>query len=254
MAKTPQFDQAQIKAAIEAIKDRKRPALVRGPQHAQLQTLRRNLGQRLQRLFAEAGLDREKLNKILEQHQHDVRAVLEKDKAANAKGLSLLNQNLRQGLANQTRAVEHLAFKPFVTTLIPIPQASFIFATPVGMVTDSNTAPGLNFAKIVYTQKNDASQTTVFVRFYFFWQNQSDFLAVINVDSDLAAVGVAQGSADPGFFVPGTCDLDLNATLTATWGIPRLTIKAPKRRRLIRYTLPGGTIYFSRPVDLKVTI
>jgi hypothetical protein len=33
------------------------------------------------------------------------------------------------------------------------------------MVTDSNTAPGMNFAKIVYTQENDASQTTVFVRF-----------------------------------------------------------------------------------------
>jgi hypothetical protein len=119
MAKTPQFDQAQIKAAIEAIKDRKRPALVRGPQHAQLQTLRRNLGQRLQPLFAEAGLDREKLNKILEQHQHDVRAVLEKDKAANAKGLSLLNQNLRRGLANQTRALELLALNRLSPLLYP---------------------------------------------------------------------------------------------------------------------------------------
>jgi len=105
MAKNPQFDESQIKAAIEAIKDRKRPSLVRGPQHAQLQTLRRNLGQRLQPLFAEAGLDTEKFNKILEEHQHDVRAVLEKEKAANAKGLSLLNENLRRGLANQTRAL-----------------------------------------------------------------------------------------------------------------------------------------------------
>jgi len=240
MAKTPQFDQAQVKAAIEAIKDRKRPALVRGPQSAQLQTLRRNLGQRLQPLFAEAGLDKEKFNKILEQHQHEVRAAVEKERAANAKELSLLNENLRRGLANQARALEHIAFKPFITTLIPIPQASFIFAQPVGMLTDSNTAPGMNFAKVSYTQKNDSIQTTVFVRFYFFWQNQTDFLAVINVDSDLAAVGVAQGSAYPGFFVPGTCDLNLDATLTVYLGDTEISYQSTETAVIDSIHVTGG--------------
>jgi len=87
------------------------------------------------------------------------------------------------------------------------------------MLMDSNTAPGMNYAKIAYTQQtDDTSDTTVYVRFYFFWQNQSDFLAVINVDSDLAALGLTEGTAYPGYFSPRSCSLPLYATLTVYLG------------------------------------
>jgi hypothetical protein len=63
---------------------------------------------------------------------------------------------------------------------------------------------------------------------------------VINVDSDLAAVGVAQGSAYPGFFNPGTCSLDLNATLTVYLGETEINYQSTETASIDSIYVTGG--------------
>ena len=182
-------DKSQIRALIAAIKDRKDPGIIPASQDSQILSLRRKLGKRLQPEFAAAGLDVEKVDKILAEHQKELRNVFKKNKAKSAKNLSAIKKNLQRGLMNQRKALDHFASKPYIITRIPLLEAHSIFAQPVGMLTDSHIEAMNNWAKFFLHEGADTGGSThAYIRFYFFWQNQTDYLAVINADTDLGCV------------------------------------------------------------------
>jgi len=243
MAKnTKKIDESPIQAAIAAVRDRKYPGIVPASQQSQILSQRRKLGKRLQPLFADAGLDIKKINKVLAEHQSDVRNVVEKHKAKTAKNVSELNKNLRLGLANRSKALENLNSKPFLpTTIIPLEEASQIWATPAGMLTDSHIDPHDNWAKFVFIERNDVGYAVAYVRFYFFWQNPSEYVAVINANSDLAAQGVIQANATPGLFTGGKCTLTLEATLKVFVGGAEISSQGTPEVGIDTISADGGS-------------
>jgi hypothetical protein len=134
MAKPQGVTESEIKAAIKAAQsvfedqERLRASL---SQHARLLSLRRKLGERLQPVFAEAGLDIEKINKILAEYQREELSLLEEEKSKTAKTFEALSQNLRRGIENRRKAQEHLAaFKQPIVTPISLWTAYTIEEVP----------------------------------------------------------------------------------------------------------------------------
>jgi hypothetical protein len=99
MATSKKVNKSEIKAAIAAIMNSKRPNIrqLRLDEGARLMALRGKLEKQLEPLFAETGLDVAKLNKMLAEHQSEVGSVLEQEKAKYAKAFALLNKDLRGG-------------------------------------------------------------------------------------------------------------------------------------------------------------
>lgn len=250
MAKS-KVNKAQVKALIAAIKDRKGPDIISASRSAQIGNFRHKLAKRLQPVFAAAGLDVEKLDEILVEHQSDLRNFFEKTKAKSAKNLSALKKNIQRGLKNQRKALEHLAFKPFITTPIPLLEAYSIFATPIGMLTDSHIEAMNNWAKFALQENGDTGYIHAYIKFYFFWQNQSDYLAVINVDTDLGALGIIQANALPGFIGGGACGVMLHATLTVFVGSLEISYQSTETAAIDSVTASGGSELLQQGGDLE---
>ena len=176
-------------------------------------------------MFAEAGLDAKKINKILAEHQRKMRSALEEERSKSTKTFDALNTKLRSALANQTRALQQLDSKPLIITPITLWTAR-IFAEPIGMLRSSNAEPGNNWAKVFFFDKTDSSgdkmdssgyvtdSSEVSVSFYFFWQNQTEYLAVLNANSGLVVQGDVSAQAFPDWLSGGHVDLKLYASLT----------------------------------------
>jgi hypothetical protein len=188
MAKHAGISKSDVKAAISAIRNRDRldTSQLRLSQRPQLLGLRRKFGGQLQTVFAEAGLDIEKINKILADHQKEARSVLEKEKPKSAKTFAALNKDLQSEIANKKKTMEWLASRPpITTTLIPLSTAWEIGVTPVALV-DTHIEPSNNWARILYTRQSDTNgNETIDVGFWFYWENPSEYLAVLNAESDL---------------------------------------------------------------------
>jgi hypothetical protein len=169
-----------------------------------------------------------------------VRDVLKKQKAGTAKDFSALSKLYRRGIENKRKAFEQIASKPFLTTPIPILTPYLIYATPVGMLQDSHIEPCNNWAKLTYSDNRDTAYRTVTLSFYFAWQNPSNYLAVINCDSDLLANGVIQAGAQPGLLLPGSSDLTLLAELTVFLGATAISWQGNQRVEIIDVSASGG--------------
>jgi len=245
MAKnTKKTDESPMKAAIAAVRDRKYPGIVPASQDAQIRTQRRKLGKRLQPLFAAAGLDIKRINKELAEHQRDVRDVVDKHKAKTAKNVSALNKNMRLALANRSKALENIKSLPLLpTTIIQLEKADQIWATPVGMLTDSGIEANYNWAKFQLIERNDGSNVA-YVRFYFFWQNTSGYLAVLNANTDLAAQGIVQANATPELFSGGQCTVTLAATFRVFIGGAVISYQGAQSVTIDTISVNGGSELF----------
>ena len=173
MTKHVAIDESRLKAAVQAIKERKRPDIdqINLAQHSKIAKLRRDLGRQFEAVFADAGFDISKFNQIVKQHQADVRLVVEKQRTKISKELAALTRSVKQGLDNQRKAIEWIATKPFLITPIPIVTPFFIYALPAGMLNDSHTEPLNNWAKLTYTDNRNIAYPPVKLSFYFAWQN-----------------------------------------------------------------------------------
>ena len=138
----------------------------------------------------------------------------------------------QQGIANTRKALEQIMFQPLVTTPIPISTPYLIYATPVGMLTDTHTEPFNNWAKFVYSSDQNTGDSRVVVNFYFAWQNNSDFLAVINCSTNLIANGLIEDTADPGWFFPGSAWLSLWAQLTVFLGATTINYQGTQQKQM----------------------
>jgi hypothetical protein len=243
-------EESELKAAIDAIKQRKRADVHEADlkQRARLAKLRHKLGKELQPLLTGAGIDLEKINKSLARSQAEVRQLLEREKAATAKELAALAKSREAGLRNTRNALQHLALKPYLTTPIPVRTPFLIYATPIGMLTDSHTEAWNNWGKIFFTISQDTGGSTAKLNFYFAWQNPSNYLAVINCAADLVANGSCMVDANPGFLFGGSASLHLRAELTVFAGSTEISWQQGQTSEIASLSADGGNIFGIGPV------
>jgi hypothetical protein len=228
------LDKAKLKALIAEIKDRKRPELelLQMARQSKQAKLRRKLGKQLRSEFEGAAFDARKIDKILARNQSELSAALKKEAAAAAKKMAPIIKRRQQGIANTRQALEHIKYQPHLTTTIPIATPFLIYATPVGMLTDTHTEPFNNWAKFVYTSDRNTAYDSVVVNFYFAWQNNSDFLAVINCSTNLIANGIIEDTAEPGWFFPGSAWISLWAQLSVFLGSTTINYQGTQQKQM----------------------
>jgi hypothetical protein len=212
-----EIDESKAKAAIDSIKDRKRPSFMPVGVKARGK-LRKKLGQQLRPLFTSAGLDLAKLDKALQSNQADLRKSLAQNQAATAKQYAQAQKLRLAGLANTRAALEHLAGTAYLTTPIPLATPYYIGARPVGFLSDSTIAPFNNVAKPALHMSQGTDGSSARISFYFAWQNPIEFLAVINCSADLIANGHVKNTADDGIFTGGSATVKLRAELNVFVG------------------------------------
>src|SRR5215467_5125381 len=90
----------QLKAAVQAVQERKRPDLNQAhvSNDAQIVRLEHNLGKRLEPLFADAGLDVKKIQQIRTEHHTELRRILEAQKADTAKEFATRAQIVQRAI------------------------------------------------------------------------------------------------------------------------------------------------------------
>ena len=236
------IDKAKLKAAIDKIKDRKRPELelLQMARQSKQAKLRRKLGKQLRSQFEGATFDAEKIDQVLARNHTELAAALKEGGAAAAKKMGPIIKQQQQGIANTRKALEQIKFQPLATTPIPISTPFLIYATPVGMLTDTHTEPFNNWAKFVYSSDQNTAYGSVVVNFYFAWQNNSDFLAVINCSTNLIANGLIEDTADPGWFFPGSAWLSLWAQLTVFLGATTINYQGTQRKQMGQVLTEAG--------------
>ena len=228
------IDKAKLKAAIDKIKDRKRPEieLLQMARQSKQAKLRRKLGKQLRSQFEGASFDAKKIDQVLARNHAALAAALKKEGAALAKKMGPIIKQQQQGIANTQKALEQIKFQPLVTTPIPISTPYLIYATPVGILTDTHTEPFNNWAKFFYSSGEDTADSRIVVNFYFAWQNNSDFLAVINCSTNLIANGLIEDTADPGYLFPGSAWLSLWAQLTVFLGATTINYQGTQQTQM----------------------
>jgi hypothetical protein len=251
MAKHPAVEiKTAIEAAQSAITEQQRLDLSLSQR---ARSFRRELGERLQSVFADVGLDVEIIKKILAEHQREVLSVRAEEKSKTAKTFAALDENLQRGIENRRKALEQLANKPLIATSIPLWTANEIVAFP------GNTFPfashieaSNNWAVIAFEREEVLAADRIDglgkigVNFFFIWENPSQKQpAVINADSDLVLQGTAYAQATAGLFVSGEGFLDLTAQLSVVVGRTILNSTPLPIKKLdvtgdpVKWTFPG---------------
>ena len=246
-------DASQLKAAVDAIKERKLPEVhqLRLTQQAKIAKLRRKLGHEVQPLFAGAGFDIGKIDNVLAHHRAEVRNILKKESEDATKRSGAIVRSRQLGIANTRQALEHLRFKPYVTTPIPVDTPFLIYATPVGMLHDSHIEPWNNWAKFTYSENKKDSSNSVAVNFYYAWQNPSAYLAVINCNTELLLNGIIEASAEQGWLAPGTSLLNLWAKLTVFVGQTEINWQGIQQVQIGEVYAEGGWAPIGGAGDLQ---
>jgi len=239
---TPQtaLDQSKARAAIDAVKNRKREAIGRTDltRHARFAKLRHKLGKELQSLFS--NVDVAKIDAALQANRAELRAALAQDEKANAAQLAELAKLQLPGLANTRSALEHIAFKPYLTTLVPIHTPFFIGARPAGFMTDSSVLPWGSWATASLVADQNTANDSDRLSFYFAWQNPTNYLAVLNCSAGLSANGAIGMNAKPGFFSGGSVWLDLHAELNVFIGSYEIAWQATQKNDIVSLSADGG--------------
>jgi hypothetical protein len=245
------IDRAELKTLIAKIQDRKQPdlELLEMTRASKQAKLRRKLGKQLRSEFDGAAFDAKKIDKVLARNQAELGAVLKKADAAAAKRIAPIVKQQRQGIANTRKALELIRYQPHLTTTIPISTPFLIYATPVGMLNDTHTEPFNNFAKFFYA--SNTAYDRVVVKFFFAWQNNSDFLAVINCSTDLIANGLIIDTAEPGWLFPGSAWIETWARLTVYMGSTTINYQGSQAKQIGQVYTEAGYSEFGAPGSIN---
>jgi hypothetical protein len=236
------IDESKARAAIDSIKDRKRPSFVPAGVKARGK-LRKKLGKELRPLFTSGGLDLAKLDKALQGNQADLRKSLAQNRAATAKQYAQAQKLRMAGLANTHAALEHLAGTAYLTTPIPLATPFYIGARPAGFLSDSTIAPFNNVAKPSLQISQDTDGSSARISFYFAWQNPIDFLAVINCSADLIANGHVKNTASDGIFTGGSATVKLRAELNVFVGTVEISWQPGQKADIDTIHAEGSGIF-----------
>jgi hypothetical protein len=248
--------ESELKAAVSRIKELK-------PEHtishlsrpSQISSLRRTLGNRLQPVFAAAGLDITKIDEILADHQNDVRHIWEKQKALASKEFSHLAKHYQQYIDNRNRA--HLDVEPLPVTTIFLETPYLITATTSDMLVQNpnfenpHIEPLNSWGKIVVDDQTEGNYVLKKLTFYFAWQNPSNYVAVIHTNADLFVQGFLQANAMPGLFFGGDTSVNVFAESKVHLGGFEITGQYGQTNQIATLNASGGIEVFGGGGDFK---
>ena len=133
--------------------------------------------------FAKTGLPIDKLNKLAAKSKAERRKLIDRRGDESAKASRAAEAAFHQGMAYRRQAFQLLS-KPFQSTLITLDKPFLIWELPhpeSNVWIDSNVESLNSSIKFEIITRSGADATTFL--FYFLWTNDSDFAAVVNVNS-----------------------------------------------------------------------
>jgi hypothetical protein len=204
-----QIDVSQLKTALSAIKNKRREDLNfrRADPSARYERTsnRRAVDKLIEKFFTKAGLDVDKLNKMLAEDQSELRRLFQTKKADAAKHASSIEGAIRQNNEALHQTLELLP-NPNLSFVVPLDTPFLILQTgptDLSIFRDWHIQKSNSWIKILIdtntntnTNGNRGSEFT----FYFMWTNDSDYPAVVSAASSLVVNGACEVSAAPGFF------------------------------------------------------
>jgi hypothetical protein len=240
MATQTAIDESKARAAIDAVKDRKRGPIEQADltRRSRATKLRRKLSKDLQPLWS--GVDVAKIDHALQAHHAELRETLAREKQATAGQMAEMAELQLRGLANARSALEHIGFKPYLITPILVPTPFMIGARPAGFLTDSLALPWSSWAKASLILDQNTSASTARISFYFLWRNPANYLAVLNCTTGLSASGGVELDAQPGFFSGGNVSLHLHAELNVFVGNLEISWQATQKSDIVSLSADGG--------------
>jgi hypothetical protein len=228
----PAIDESELRralSAMEAVRPNRPRASLAGRRERLVS--RRAIDQSLATSFAKAGVDIDKLNRMLADEQSEQRRRLETQTAEAAKRLPAAHQAFRRAADNRRKSLELLA------GLEPLPVSSFVNLTPFKIFEEvsppsgfvylvgSHIEQGNSWVKCNVTARANSDSTTF--DYWFLWENR-DWPVVVNVNSSLVFTGHCFVSAAPGIFFGEITQLFIGANLTLWewWTSPQTPISA----------------------------
>jgi hypothetical protein len=230
---------------------------------AQATTRRRGMEALLRSFFTKAGLDVAKLDQMAGQIQRDEREAFAKLAAEAAAHSARDSQALRHALAERRKALELLNTIPIIPPAGPsrivLDKPFLIWQTPrlEASLVDTTIEP-LHSSVRASINTNTGFDYTQF-NFYFFWQNDSDYFAVVNVDTSLILNGFCEIEAATGFLSGDRCGLTLTGQLSLlelwdqTNGQPAQPLFESSQMRAVASLDASGGGFWSSP-DIKSQI
>src|SRR5262249_11521511 len=148
--------------------------------------------------------------------QIEQRGRFEKQTAEAMKGLPAAHEAFRHAVDNRRKTVERLA------GLVPPPASWFVDLTPFLIfdkrfpyLVDSHVEPTNSWVKCsVSARQGAANSDDAEFDYWFLWDNESDYAAVVNVSSSLVFTGHCDVSAAQGIFSGQETTLAIGAKLT----------------------------------------
>ncbi len=158
---------------------------------------------------------RDRRGKALRAQQAQVRSEAQGSQAADAAALA-------EGVAARRHALGLLA-QPFTSSYVTLEEPFLIWELPhpdLSIFRDSGIEPLGSWVKVLLETSSGPGYTDF--RFYFLWENPSDYYAVANVSSSLVLYGAADAFGSWGFLSGNTANLEVAAYLSVVrwsgWG------------------------------------
>jgi hypothetical protein len=210
---------SEIEKVISAIRDREVDSTVPAPDQIKIRNLRHGLQKQLAPIFERAGLDVEEINRILRQHHQDLRKLVEERKSQAGTHRAARAEKMRAALAHRSSVLNSIANPPGnIWNVSPIQEAWFIIAEPGSMLTSSTIGPQNNWAQIAYQDSQDTSGKSVYLWFFFQWENPFPGGVVLAASTNLGASGEIWARANFELFSRTSAEISLWATLDAYVG------------------------------------
>jgi hypothetical protein len=216
---------------------------------------RRAIEQALRRSFAKAGVDIETLDRMVADEQSDQRRRLETQTAEVLKHLPAAHEAFLHAVDNRRKSVERL------TALVPPPASWFvdlnapfiIFEKHFRYIVDSHIEPMTSWLKCNVgprqgtTGEGGTNSGNTEFDYWFLWENESDYAAVVNVTSSLVFTGHCSVSAAQGIFSGQETSLGIQAKLTLWewWQNPPVAIgyEGSQNQQVLDLYVQGGHIF-----------
>jgi hypothetical protein len=244
---------------------------------AQTAPLRRSADELLKAFYKKAGLDVETLDRTRKQIQRDEQNALAQQMSEASRQSPWNAKTLRDALEDKRKAYELLnssrTIPTFVPTRIVLDKPFLIWQTPSGGGHKIDFDSGIESMHSFVNFKIDTNvggNLTEF-GFYFFWRNDNDFPAVVNVDTSLILNGICSAKAASGILSGDACYLQIFTKLSLlewwdqTSGQPAQPLpESSQMKYAVQFDCSGGgigspadykyEIFFHAPFDLSYTL
>jgi hypothetical protein len=190
---------AAAEAARPEVPDMRRAQRATSPK---LLNTRRRMGKLLAASFAKDGIDTEEFEQIREQYSAEMQRVVERQEATAAQRAPKAREVLRAVIANRRKALETLLTLPLAPPYLYVLDRPFLIwgAPHSNILIDTHIEPWNSWAKIrvVAETGGDHKSGEERLSFYFIWENETDYYAVIDASTVLAAHGACRARAEGG--------------------------------------------------------